>query len=202
MKQPPLAVFYSGANGAGKSTMRERQQDTYPDMLHLDPDAVAREIEPRNPRSVDIQAAKETLRRFRKVVASRKSYSLEPRFPELPSCTGSRKPGMPATGSNCTTLVCLTPSAILNGFASAPNADCTSLIQTWFVDATRKASKTCQRFSRSSTLHSSTTTGASPCTRMSCTQTVLFLSWISRCLNGSGPPWISMLPRHECTTHN
>lgn len=77
MKQPPLAVFYSGANGAGKSTMRERQQDTYPDMLHLDPDAVAREIEPRNPRSVDIQAAKETLRRFRKVVASRKSFSLE-----------------------------------------------------------------------------------------------------------------------------
>ena len=73
----PLALFYAGANGAGKSTMRERQAGDYPDMLHLDPDAIAREICPAAPRTVDIAAARETLRRFHQVLQSQHPFSLE-----------------------------------------------------------------------------------------------------------------------------
>ena len=77
MSAPPVAVFYAGANGAVKSTMREQQQDTYPGMLHLDPDAIAREIRPQDPRSVDVLAAKETIRRFRAALVQCKNFSLE-----------------------------------------------------------------------------------------------------------------------------
>lgn len=68
-------VVYAGANGAGKSTLRADGDD--PVTLEIDPDRIAREIDPTDPRAVDFAAGKEALRRFDQALAAGVSLSLE-----------------------------------------------------------------------------------------------------------------------------
>lgn len=68
-------IVYAGANGAGKSTLRADGGD--PVALEIDPDRIAREINPADPRSVDFAAGKEALRRFDRALAAGLSLSLE-----------------------------------------------------------------------------------------------------------------------------
>lgn len=49
-------IVYAGANGAGKSTLREGGSD--PVDIAIDPDRIARRINPDAPRSVDLEAGK------------------------------------------------------------------------------------------------------------------------------------------------
>ena len=45
----PKAVFFTGTNGSGKSTMREsmlKDGEFSQDFVHIDPDKIAREINP------------------------------------------------------------------------------------------------------------------------------------------------------------
>lgn len=60
-------IVYAGANGAGKSTLRADGVD--PVDLEIDPDRIAREINPVDPRSVDFAAGKEALARFDRALA-------------------------------------------------------------------------------------------------------------------------------------
>ena len=71
----PLAVFYTGTNGAGKSSLRSI--NSFPGMKTIDPDAIARTINPDDPRSVDVQAGREAIRQFRETIAQRQSFSME-----------------------------------------------------------------------------------------------------------------------------
>ncbi|MDO5692711.1 MAG: hypothetical protein Q4G70_09560 [Pseudomonadota bacterium] len=50
-KEKPLAVFYAGTNGSGKSTLRD--SNPFPGLKVIDPDAIARGINPGNPHSVE-----------------------------------------------------------------------------------------------------------------------------------------------------
>ena len=68
-------ILYAGANGAGKSTLRAEAAD--PVEIEIDPDRIAREMEPSSPRSVDVAAGKEALRRFEQALAEGKTLSLE-----------------------------------------------------------------------------------------------------------------------------
>jgi predicted ABC-type ATPase len=68
-------VVYAGANGAGKSSLRAGGAD--PVEIEIDPDRIAREIDPADPRAVDFAAGKEALRRFDQAIAEGKSLSLE-----------------------------------------------------------------------------------------------------------------------------
>lgn len=68
-------IVYAGANGAGKSTLRADGAD--PVDLEIDPDRIAREIRPADPRSVDFAAGKEALRWFDRALAEGRSLSLE-----------------------------------------------------------------------------------------------------------------------------
>ncbi len=65
MKQPRL-ILVAGANGSGKSTLTKRWQMRQKARfgLLLDPDAIAREMNPEQPEVVGIKAARETLLRI------------------------------------------------------------------------------------------------------------------------------------------
>lgn len=67
--------MYAGANGAGKSTLRADGAD--PVDIEIDPDRIARQINPGDPRSVDFAAGKEALRLFDATLAEGRSLSLE-----------------------------------------------------------------------------------------------------------------------------
>ena len=68
-------IVYAGANGAGKSSLRAGGSD--PVDVEIDPDRIARAINPANPRSVDLAAGKEALRQFDRTIAQGQSLSLE-----------------------------------------------------------------------------------------------------------------------------
>lgn len=68
-------IVYAGANGAGKSSLRAGGSD--PVDIEIDPDRIARTINPSNPRSVDLAAGKEALNLFDRTLAEGKSLSLE-----------------------------------------------------------------------------------------------------------------------------
>jgi len=68
-------IVYAGANGAGKSSLRAGGTD--PVDVEIDPDRIARQINPADPRSVDFAAGKEALRLFDRTLAEGRSLSLE-----------------------------------------------------------------------------------------------------------------------------
>lgn len=68
-------IVYAGANGAGKSSLRAAGAD--PVDVEIDPDRIARQINPAEPRSVDFAAGKEALRLFDRILSEGRSLSLE-----------------------------------------------------------------------------------------------------------------------------
>lgn len=66
---------YAGANGAGKSSLRAGGAD--PVDVEIDPDRIARQMNPTDPRSVDFAAGREALRLFDRTLAEGRSLSLE-----------------------------------------------------------------------------------------------------------------------------
>lgn len=68
-------IVYAGANGAGKSSLRGGGVDQVD--VEIDPDRIARQINPLDPRSVDFAAGKEALRLFDHALAEGLSLSLE-----------------------------------------------------------------------------------------------------------------------------
>lgn len=68
-------IVYAGANGAGKSSLRAGGTD--PVDVEIDPDRIARQISPTDPRSVDFAAGKEALQLFDRTLAEGRSLSLE-----------------------------------------------------------------------------------------------------------------------------
>lgn len=68
-------IVYGGANGARKSSLRAGAADAVD--IEIDPDRIARAINPNEPRSVDLGAGREALRQFDQTLAAGKSLSLE-----------------------------------------------------------------------------------------------------------------------------
>lgn len=68
-------LVYAGPNGSGKSSLREALGETTETVI--DPDQIARTIDPRNPRSVDRQAGAAALIAFRQSVQAGRSLSIE-----------------------------------------------------------------------------------------------------------------------------
>jgi predicted ABC-type ATPase len=72
-----LLLVYAGPNGSGKSSLRHLGQKADPVDVVIDPDRIARAINPADPRAVDRAAGLETLRIFATTLAARRSMSLE-----------------------------------------------------------------------------------------------------------------------------
>ena len=76
----PKAVFFTGTNGSGKSTMREhmlKDPEFAQEFVHIDPDKIARGINPNDPRSVDIEAGRLAIGQFNQAIAEKRSFSME-----------------------------------------------------------------------------------------------------------------------------
>ena len=70
----PTLTIIAGANGAGKSTLTKLIAD---DILLIDPDAIAKEIDPINPSSVAIAAARQALILCKQYILSDYSFTVE-----------------------------------------------------------------------------------------------------------------------------
>ena len=68
-------IVYAGPNGSGKSSLRETFGETT-DVV-IDPDQIARAINPTDPRAVDREAGVTALTLFRETIEARRSLSLE-----------------------------------------------------------------------------------------------------------------------------
>ena len=76
----PKAVFFTGTNGSGKSTMREsllKNGEFSQEFVHIDPDKIARDINPDNPRAVDMEAGRLAIGRFNQAITDKRSFSME-----------------------------------------------------------------------------------------------------------------------------
>lgn len=73
--RPTLAVI-AGSNGAGKSTLTAAVRAPH-GVPVLDPDAIARALNPGAPERVAIQAARDVLARQRAYIAERRSFAVE-----------------------------------------------------------------------------------------------------------------------------
>lgn len=68
-------LVYAGPNGSGKSSLREALGETT-DVV-IDPDQIARAINPQNPRTADRQAGAAALTLFRQSIRDKRSLSIE-----------------------------------------------------------------------------------------------------------------------------
>ncbi|MEC0182311.1 zeta toxin family protein [Paenibacillus peoriae] len=74
MNKPVMTVF-AGTNGAGKSTLTKQLVSQIGEVI--DPDAIAKSINPVNPESVSPAAGRETLNRVKECIRAGKSFSIE-----------------------------------------------------------------------------------------------------------------------------
>ncbi len=70
----PILTIIAGANGSGKSTLTKLIAG---DILLIDPDAIAKEIDPINPSSVAIAAARQALILCQQYVRAEYSFTVE-----------------------------------------------------------------------------------------------------------------------------
>ena len=76
----PKAVFFTGTNGSGKSTIREnllKDGQFTQDFVHIDPDKIARGINSTDPRSVDMEAGRLAIGQFNQAIADKRPFSME-----------------------------------------------------------------------------------------------------------------------------
>ena len=72
---PALTVF-GGPNGSGKSTLIAKLEFEGRDNL-LDADAIAKRMNPSNPRQTAVAAGRELIRRTREYLENRESFAIE-----------------------------------------------------------------------------------------------------------------------------
>ncbi len=73
----PIFFVFAGNNGSGKSTFRNLIIDKIGLDINIDPDAIARRIDPINPESKRITAGKEVIRSVNVYIEEGKSFSIE-----------------------------------------------------------------------------------------------------------------------------
>ncbi|MCM3130708.1 zeta toxin family protein [Paenibacillus provencensis] len=71
----PIMTVFAGTNGAGKSTLSMQMRDWLGELV--DPDQIARELNPDDPRSADLSAGKEAVKRIRALNQSHKDFAIE-----------------------------------------------------------------------------------------------------------------------------
>jgi len=76
-KHEPMFYVFAGNNGSGKSTIRNLIIDKIGIEINIDPDAIARRIDPENPESKRISAGKEVIKSVNKYIKEGKDFSIE-----------------------------------------------------------------------------------------------------------------------------
>lgn len=71
----PVMTVFAGTNGAGKSTISLQMQEWIGEVV--DPDQIAMRLNPNDPRSADLTAGKEAIRRIRALIAAKQNFTVE-----------------------------------------------------------------------------------------------------------------------------
>jgi predicted ABC-type ATPase len=71
-----IAIFYGGTNGSGKTTLRAIYDDNHI-AIHIDPDQLARKINPDDPSSANVAAAKAAIKLFEQAIDNDISFTME-----------------------------------------------------------------------------------------------------------------------------
>ncbi|HLR51650.1 MAG TPA: zeta toxin family protein [Candidatus Avamphibacillus sp.] len=76
-KHKPMFYVFAGNNGSGKSTIRNLLIDKIGVDINIDPDSIARRIDPLNPESKRVSAGKEVIKSVYKHIKEGTDFSLE-----------------------------------------------------------------------------------------------------------------------------
>lgn len=76
-EQQPLMYVFAGNNGSGKSTFRSLVIDKLGIEINIDPDAIARRLDPENPELKRFAAGKIVIKTVRECIKEGKSFSIE-----------------------------------------------------------------------------------------------------------------------------
>ncbi|USB33492.1 zeta toxin family protein [Paenibacillus sp. YPG26] len=71
----PIMTVFAGTNGAGKSTISLQMREWIGELV--DPDQIARELRPDDPRSADLSAGREAVKRIRSLIKSGQHFAIE-----------------------------------------------------------------------------------------------------------------------------
>lgn len=71
----PIMTVFAGTNGAGKSTISLQMKEWLGELI--DPDQIAREFKPDNPRGADLSAGREAVRRIRSCIQRGDHFAIE-----------------------------------------------------------------------------------------------------------------------------
>lgn len=71
----PVMTVFAGTNGAGKSTLSMQMRDWLGELV--DPDQIARELKPDNPRSADLSAGREAVKRIPSLIENGGNFAIE-----------------------------------------------------------------------------------------------------------------------------
>ncbi|UOE92673.1 zeta toxin family protein [Alkalihalobacillus sp. LMS39] len=73
----PIFYIFAGNNGSGKSTLRSLIIDKIGVDINIDPDAIARRIDPVNPEKNRVSAGKEVIKSVNRYINDGKDFSIE-----------------------------------------------------------------------------------------------------------------------------
>lgn len=73
----PTMLVYAGNNGSGKSTIRSLIMDRIGIPVNIDPDAMARRLNPQHPESARVSAGKEAIRLARECIRAGREFTVE-----------------------------------------------------------------------------------------------------------------------------
>lgn len=73
-EERPLALFYGGTNGSGKSSLREMEDRDIPE---IDPDAIAKNFNVNITKAINGRAGREAIRQFKSFIANKTPFSME-----------------------------------------------------------------------------------------------------------------------------
>src|SRR5690625_3914437 len=73
----PMFFVFAGNNGSGKSTLRNLIIDKIGVDINIDPDAIARRIDPKNPELNRVTAGKEVIKSVNQYIKEGKDFSIE-----------------------------------------------------------------------------------------------------------------------------
>lgn len=71
----PVMTVFAGTNGAGKSTLSMQMKSWLGELV--DPDQIARELKPDNPRGADLSAGREAVKRIRSLIKQAQPFAIE-----------------------------------------------------------------------------------------------------------------------------
>lgn len=76
-EREPIMTVYAGTNGAGKSELTLILQQRSPQSIVIDPDAIARRINPQRPEEASLQAGKEAIKMVKDCIQKGQDFSIE-----------------------------------------------------------------------------------------------------------------------------